>query len=39
MLPRPDARAPALRRLDTYLVAGPLMLALFLAIGGNRPLM
>ena len=39
MLPRPDAKAPALRRLDTYLIAAPLMLALFLAIGGNRPLM
>jgi hypothetical protein len=39
MLPRPDARAPALRRLDTYLVAAPTMLALFLAIGGNRPLL
>lgn len=39
MLPRPDAKAPALRRLDTYLIAAPLMLALFLAIGGNRPLL
>lgn len=39
MLPRPDARAPALRRLDSYLLAAPLTLAVFLLLGGNRPLL
>ena len=39
MLPRPDAGAPALRRLDSYLLAAPLTLAVFLLLGGNRPLL